>query len=258
MKHTIYYFSGTGNSLYVAKKIQEQLDGAELIQITSKELDKRPSITADVLGFVFPVYAWGPPKIVEKFLKTAQINKPGYLFAVATHGGIPGNTLKYAEKLFKKKGLSIDGAFDIQMPNNYISGSNPSSLEDAQTLTEAQGPRLTGICSSIVEKQKKIASGDGMLKTVLIHPAFIKFAGKQQSKKFSNSDKCTSCGVCEKLCPVENISLNSEKKPAWGTTCELCMGCINLCPAQAIDSGNATKGRNRYHHPEIQVRELFT
>ena len=258
MKKMIYYFSGTGNSLYVAKKIQEQLGEVELIQITSKERDKNPTITANVLGFVFPVYAWGPPKIVEEFLNTAGFKKPGYLFVVATHGGGPGNTLKYTKKLLKKRGLSLDGAFEIQMPANYISGSNPPSPEKAASLIETQRTKLAEICSNITEKRKKTAAGDGMLKSALIHPIFNTFAGKQQAKKFSTSEQCTSCGVCEKLCPVENISLNSEKKPEWGTTCEVCMGCINLCPAQAIESGNVTKGRNRYQNPEIQVKELFT
>jgi flavodoxin len=121
MKKTIYYFSGTGNSLYVAKKIQEQLRDAELIQITSKEQDRRPSIASDVLGFVFPVYAWGPPKLVEEFIKTAQFNAPDYLFAVATNAGGPGNTLKYTEKLFKKKGLNLHSA---SLVSGYKSNKN--------------------------------------------------------------------------------------------------------------------------------------
>jgi ferredoxin len=258
MKKTIYYFSGTGNSLYVAKKIQAHLDETELIQITSQERDKRPSIQADMLGFVFPVYAWGPPKLVEEFIKTAHVDTPAYLFAVATNGGGPGNTLKYTEKLFKKKGLKLDGAFDIKMPNNYITGSNPSSPEEAKTLLEAQLPQISDICARIAGQEKRAAAGDGRLKTAFIHPLFTTFAGKQQGKKFSASEKCNACGICEKLCPVNNIHLNSEKQPTWGTACEFCLACINWCPTQAIESGTATKGRNRYHHPGIHVKELFT
>ena len=258
MKKAIYYFSGTGNSLYVAKKIQAQLDAAKLIQISSKERDKSPSITADILGFVFPVYAWGPPKLVEEFIKASQFAQPGYLFVVATHGGTPGNVLKYTEKLFKKKSLNVNGAFDIKMPSNYITGSNPSSLEEAKTVIEAQLPKLSAISTAIAEQQQKAASGDSMLRTALIHPVFNAFAGKQQGKNFSVSDTCTGCGVCEKLCPAENIRLDSDKKPSWGPACEFCLGCINWCPAQAIESGATTKGRNRYHHPEIHIEELFT
>jgi Pyruvate/2-oxoacid:ferredoxin oxidoreductase delta subunit len=160
--------------------------------------------------------------------------------------------------LFKKKGLNLHSAFEITMPNNYITGSNPSSLEEAKTLIEAQRPKISDICVRIMGQERRGASGDGMLKTALIHPVFTTFAGKQQSKKFSASEKCNGCGICEKLCPVDNISLNSEKKPIWGTACEFCLGCINWCPTQAIESGNETKGRNRYHHPEIQVKDLFT
>jgi flavodoxin/Pyruvate/2-oxoacid:ferredoxin oxidoreductase delta subunit len=258
MKHAIYYFSGTGNSLYVAKKIQDRLGGAELIQITAKSRDKRPIVTADVLGIVFPVYAFGPPKLVEEFIKTAQLGQPGYLFVVATNAGGPGNTLKYTEKLFKQKGLSVHGAFEIKMPINYITGSNPPSPEEAKTIVEAQLPKLSAISTAVAEQKTKVASGDSMLKTALIHPIFTTFAAKQQAKKFSVSDQCTGCGFCEKLCPVENIRLDSDQKPSWGTACEFCLGCINWCPVQAIESGRATQGRNRYHHPDIRVQELFT
>jgi hypothetical protein len=123
----------------------------------------------------------------------------------------PGNTLKYIEKLFKKKGLSLDGAFDIQMPNNYITGSNPSSPEEATTLLEAQVPKISDICTRIAGQEKRAAAGDGRLKTAFIHPLFTAFAAKQQGKKFFTSGKCNSCGICEKLCTVWYLRVTSMK-----------------------------------------------
>ncbi len=95
----------------------------------------------------------------------------------------------------------------------------------------------------------------GKLKTTLIHPLFLMMAPKQ-GKKFSATAACTGCGVCAKVCPVNNIALNREKRPVWEAHCEYCLACINWCPAQAIESGKATQGRNRYHHPDVTAAEL--
>jgi ferredoxin len=213
-------------------------------------------IKADLLGLVFPVYAWGPPLIVKEFLKHADIRKPGYFFALATHGGGPGNTLPLVDKLLKKRGLALDAGFELQMPNNYITGSNPSSQEEARKLTETQTPKLKEICNTIVQRQSGPVHSKGAIGTTLAHPLLAFFA-KQQGKKFSVSKECSHCGICEQLCPVGNIRMNAEKLPEWGKECEFCLRCINLCPVKAIESGNATKGRNRYHHPEIRMEEFF-
>jgi len=252
----IYYFSGTGNSLYVAGQIQQRFEDAELIQLNSQLRDDKSDIQADVLGLVFPVYAWGPPSIVKEFLKHAKLSKPGYFFALATHGGGPGNTLKLVDSLLKKRGLALDAAFELRMPSNYISGSNPASPEEARQLTDSQQPRLAEICRTIAQRQPSAIPAKGAFGTVVVHP-LLPFFAKQQAKKFSVTDACTHCGICEKLCPVENIRLNAEKLPEWGKECELCLRCINLCPARAIESGPKTAGRNHYRHPDITVAELM-
>jgi ferredoxin len=260
MKHLIYYFSGTGNSLYLAKRIREQFEQAELIHITAVLCADAPTIQADVLGFVFPVYAWGPPKLVEEFVKRMTVSQPQYLFVAATHGGGPENTLAYMEKLLKSKNLRIDGAFDIPMPSNYITGSNPLSPEEARVVMERNHPQLSNILRQIAWKQRlpipRSRTVSGKLKTAVIHPLFAKNATKQ-GRKFSTSELCKGCGLCTKLCPVENITLGIDNKPVWHQQCEYCLGCINWCPQQAIESGSATKGRNRYHHPDVSLKEMM-
>jgi ferredoxin len=260
MQKRIYYFSGTGNSLYVAKRIREQLDDAELIRITSRLVQENMSIKADVLGFVFPVYAWGPPGIVESFFKTMNVKNAVYTFVVAVHGGGPGNALVRTEKLLKSQGVSIDSAFDVKTPSNYVVGADPASKEEARRMFEDIEPRIADMLNSIVEQRKITVTPDnisGRLKTALIHPLFL-MGSKKQGKKFYASAQCTGCGICQQVCPVENIILNADKKPEWQNRCELCVGCINLCPKQAIQAGEETVDRRRYQHPDIAVSELMT
>lgn len=259
MNPQIYYFSGTGNSRYVAKRIQDKLGETEIVKITAALRDNPPTVAADVVGIVFPVYAWGPPNMVAQFLKRVTIKQPQYVFVVATNGGGPENALLSTNNLLQKKGLTVHAAFDLTMPGNFITGGNPPSPTEARALLQKQEPELTKICDMIAARQPhpatSVATLTGKLKTTFVHPLFLLGAPKQ-GLKFSATTACTGCGACAKICPANNITLNSDKRPIWQAHCEFCLACINWCPAQAIESGKATEGRNRYHHPDVTLAEF--
>lgn len=259
MNNVIYYFSGTGNSLYVAQKIQERLKDAKLVRIHSGLPDQQISVETDTLGIVFPVYAWGPPIIVEDVLKRVNIAQPNYLFVVATHAGGPRNCLKYVERLFRKKGLTLHGAFDMTMPSNFVTGANPPAGKKLQSISDSADAKLTQLIESITQKEHRAPQNGNLIDTLfssVIHRTF-KLGAKRQGKKFSVTEACTHCGVCVKTCPVDNISLSSDNRPVWQNRCEFCLACINWCPTQAIQSGNSTQSRNRYHHSAIKIAELM-
>lgn len=259
MDKIIYYFSGTGNSLYVAKKIQEGLEDARLVQIHSGLPGQQISVETDMVGIVFPVYAWGPPVIVEDFLKQANIAQPNYLFVVATHAGGPRNSLKYVERLLQNKRLVLHGAFDITMPSNFVTGANPPAGEKLRPILAAAEVKLAQLLEGIARKEHRIPQNGNLVDkffSSVIHRTF-KFGAKRQGKNFSVTEACTRCGVCVKVCPVNNISLSLDSRPVWQKRCEFCLACINWCPAQAIQAGNSTLSRNRYHHPAIKIAELL-
>jgi ferredoxin len=258
MKNVIFYFSGTGNSLRAAQAIQKRIGKAELLKITPQMIDTMDSVDADYLGVVFPVYAWGPPAIVEQFLKKLVIKKAGYLFVVATHGGNPENTHKLVGKIINPKGVSVDGEFTLCMPGNYIIGINPPAGDELKSIISSAEKELSVITEKILRKE--IVSGvrstfPGSLKSSLVHPIFKRML-HSHDKKYSASEACTGCGVCAKVCPVDNIALNENKRPEWKHRCECCLACINWCPVHAIEHGSASRGRNRYHHPDIKLAQM--
>ena len=70
---------------------------------------------------------------------------------------------------------------------------------------------------------------------------------EQGVKDFHVKDNCISCGKCERLCPLQVISMDNGK-PVWkGKTCAHCMSCIQNCPAAAIEYGKKTKGKKHYY-----------
>ncbi len=83
MKTTIYYFSATGNTLSVAKKLQGMMEDVELVSIADA-LANVKVIEAQKIGFLFPIYAWGMPRIVSEFIDQLRFGHIHYCFSIST------------------------------------------------------------------------------------------------------------------------------------------------------------------------------
>jgi flavodoxin/NAD-dependent dihydropyrimidine dehydrogenase PreA subunit len=259
----IFYFTGTGNSLQAAKSIAEH-NKEKLISIAAVMNSEDDSYEFklednEMIGFIYPIYAWAPPKMVLQFIEKLKLNnyKNNYVFSVATCGENIGNTMKVLENYLKKKNMYLDSGFSIKMPNNYIIMGNVDSKEvEDRKLTSARDT-LKHINNVIEEKQKGIFEVDkgplpGVL-TSVINPLFNKNA--VDTKKFYVDENCTSCGICEKICNCKNIKV--EGKPKWGAQCTQCLGCLHLCPSNAIQYGKGTEKKGRYKNPNINITEYY-
>lgn len=258
----IFYFSGTGNSMHIAKNLAQQNDET-LISIASIMNNKNGCYEYDlkdneIIGFVYPIYAWAPPKIVLEFIeKLKLINyKNNYIFTVATCGGNIGNTIKVIDECLKKKNLYLKSGFSIQMPNNYIIMGDVDTKEVEQKKLLAAEDRLKIINKVIKSREEgiyKVEKGimPGIL-TSIINPLFNKAA--INTKKFYTNDKCTGCGICESICNCQTIKV--EGRPVWRDNCTQCLACINLCPAKAIQYGKKTESKGRYKNPNISLNEM--
>lgn len=250
----IFYFSGTGNSLYAANAIGEA-QGERLISIPA-ELDRKQTVHSyelkddELLGFVFPVYAWGPPGIVLDFISKLRIKGRPFTFSLCTCGDEEGRTTGVLRKALAAVGITLNSSFALQMPNNYIVGFDvdPKELEEKK-LREAER-KLAEINQYIGRREhidRNLPGSFPGIKTRAVNPLFNRFA--LNTKKFYANDNCTSCGLCEKICPVHSIKVS--EKPVWGNACTQCLGCIHRCPAGAIQMGKGTEGKGRYHHPDL-------
>lgn len=253
----IFYFSGTGNSLHAARMISAA-QGEELISI-ARELDKTDETLKyalkenGLLGFVYPVYAWAPPKIVLEFIDRLELSgsKP-YVFSLCTCGGEEGGTTHVLLKALKKKGLVLDGAFALQMPSNYMVGFDVDTKEvETQKLRHAD-QLLTEINALLMIRQpgvfRNLPGKWPRLKTAVFNPLFNRFA--LNNDRFYATDACTGCGLCETVCPVHSITL--KERPVWSKACTQCFACINRCPACAIQYGKGTVNKGRYQHPDLK------
>ncbi len=253
----IFYFSGTGNSYHLAKVIAQR-QREELVFIP-KEFDRKDNdftytIKKDeLLGLVFPVYAWGPPEMVVEFIKKFQINgEKAYLTLVLSCGEEEGKTTEIVKELLEQKGLKLDSAFTVIMPNNYILGADVDSDEEIARKLKLADQKLMEINETIENRSRgvfHIKPGTmASFKSKLINPFFN--ARARGTRKFFATDACSSCGLCVEICPVHTITL--KDKPVWGDQCTRCMACINRCPEHAIQYGKGTKDKGRYSHPDLQ------
>lgn len=244
----IFYFTGTGNSEWVAKQLANGT-GDRAVNISRDEVTLAP--TDDKIGIVFPIYAWGAPKPMEDFLKTVKLPDTCYTYMVCTCGSDCGMADKQIEEII---GKTLNAKMSLPMANNYIQGGNCASEEEAKKAIQAAKPKLDKIIKAINEQAAFEDLTRGFAPVVLtkaIHPAFLKLASSD--KKFFVTDACLGCGLCEEFCPNKNIKLK-DKKPQWQGNCCQCTSCINRCPSEAIQYGKATKNRRRYYFHDEYAR----
>ena len=254
----IFWFSGTGNSKYVAERIAEAngLALASIAEIMRGRRFEQPE--GEVIGIVFPVFAYAPPKMVLDFAKRLRRDAEGaaYVFAVCTCGGSAAYSMRKLERTLKRP---LDCAYSISMPGNYILGLDVDSEEvQAKKLADAEGTiaEINGVIAAREKGVRKVRTGPNpWVRSTLISPLFNWFL--RSARGFYATDACTSCGLCAAVCPTSNVTVPPGGKPSWGKDCTLCLACIHHCPVRAIQRGKATESKGRYVNPNCKIQYDF-
>jgi ferredoxin/flavodoxin len=254
----IFYFSGTGNTLWSAKKIAEIIGGECLLINIGLEAQKNEIILeADAVVLLFPAYAYGMPIVVRDFVKKAVFKTP-YVAAFVTYGTSPGGTMASLSRILKKKRTEkfSGAAFFGRIPavENYIAIFGPQSEKTIQRRLAMQTKATEEAARCVTEKRT------GKINTFRPFSAFISLLFAVIGirifyKHYRVSAECDGCGICEKVCPVAAVSFR-EKRPVFSAKCEHCQACLNWCPKKAIRFGRLNARIPRYHHPDITVTDM--
>jgi ferredoxin/flavodoxin len=255
MTNTIYYFTSTGNSLEIARQIATKLGDTKLASMATPPPTTPIGGPNQNVGFIFPVYFFGMPRIVKRYIQNLTIAPETYCYAITNYGGNKGDTLGMLNDVLKKKGTHLSYAEGIVMPGNYIVRYESPAREDVAEMRQDAQQKIEVVAQSIrnrveapVERQQKMFSRAA---NKLI---YINVAGFD--KKFHATSDCVGCGLCSEICPVQNIKLE-DHHPVWQHNCERCMACIQWCPTEAIQYGKKTADRERYRNPTVTAKEII-
>ena len=290
MSTEIYYFSGTGNSLAVARDISGKANG-KLISIPAV-MDKESIKTdAGVIGMVFPVYHGDIPFIIRRFVTKMNSLDKKYIFGVCTYGDSPCLAIKYLDKMIKSRGGKLAAGFAVNMPYNYITPSfvlngffksfalREIAIEKQQELFTNWKKKIESIYEFVnAKKEGEFETSSEIithlvdflnLKETIAKPVWLKIAGfgehtdlpfweslQLMDRGFQCDEKCNGCGICSRVCPVRNIKMVDDR-PAWQHHCEQCFACLQWCPKEAIQFGGKTSNGKRYHHPDVKVSDMM-
>lgn len=238
MKKIIAVYTGTGNSLYLASKFED----AE-IHFVDEFLSSTYVLpeSVDCLGIIFPVYCFGIPypvkRFVEEVLGDRDNSNLGYVFAVNTNGGWKSNANYQLELLLRENGIRLSYANSFKMPDAYLPLTKkfPSEMQ-ALALVEKHGKKLDEIVNDVESNQIKLP-GRGVLPH-LVRRLADRANLPHREERLVLSDKCTGCSICSRICPNGNIEMK-DGKPVFGDQCLSCYACYHRCPENALKFKNA-------------------
>jgi ferredoxin len=257
METSIYFYTGTGNSLWTARKLAEKIENSELVPIAREDSGKVHTDSKKI-GFIFPVHIWGVPSPVIDFLNRLETDPAKYYFALAVNAGQVAATLIQLRHLLQKRNVKLSSGFSICLPSNYIPWGGAEPQEKQQNRFRDAVDKINRIALSIrageEREPEKGPAWQNIFFSSIYRLSYARVPG--MDKSFFADEKCISCGICEKICPAHNI-LSINGKPVWQHHCEQCFACIQWCPESAIQYGRGTEKKTRYHHPEISLKDML-
>lgn len=264
-KRIILYFTGTGNSLYIARQLAG--DNAELLSIPQLVKEGRYELDADEIGIVYPVYGHMPPYMVREYIGKATF-RADYKFAVLTYGNRKCNAVEIWDEITRKAGTPFDYISTIIMVDNWLPNFD---MNEQMKIDKHIPENLQSITADISQRrqwhqpvtEEERRQHQGFLERSGIDPetGFL----MESSRCFTVTDACIGCGVCTQVCPRGNYDQTPAGIKVAGD-CEYCFACIQNCPQRAIrftrrDDGRFPDGSEmnpsaRYRNEHVSLMDI--
>lgn len=246
----VLYFSGTGNSKYIAKRIADITN--DTLYSINDAIKSNTVFNCDDSKLIFsvPTYAWRIPKVVEAWISKSKFANNTSAYFIMNCGGEIGNSEKYIRKLCKNTKLRFMGCAEIVMPENYLAMFSVPNEEQSKRMIAKKEDHINSL-GEMIKSNTPLPDHktnlSGKLMSAVINPTF--YALCVSDKKFiADKEKCIACGKCAKECPLSNVIM-ADGIPTWNGNCTHCMACITCCPTEAIEYGEKSKGKPRYRCP---------
>jgi ferredoxin/flavodoxin len=252
----IFFFTGTGNTLLAAKKIADTLENNNCVVTINDMAKTNPQKInlSNVIGIGFPVICWNTFPIVKKFIDTLPQVNGAEIFIFTTMGDSSLNAAANFGDILKNKGYALIGTCGFLMPNNFITVRK----EEKNILKRERAYfKMEKYAKGLADGTTKAGKTNLFFKMCFAVSGFItdRWNGNlfQRIVKFRVVDsKCSKCGLCVRICPVQNISIKNNYPVFNGKKCQICMRCISYCPQRAIKSFLINKTYRALNDEEIR------
>ncbi len=247
----VFYFTGTGNSLYIAKQIEENP-----ISIPQVMRQKHMEFTAERIGIVAPVYGHEVPLMVKSFLKKATFHTD-YFYMILTYGNRHGGAVELANQFCDECGITVNYINVIVMVDNWL----PSfDMEEQKEIDKKIPENMAMILADLNARKNKIAEVTDTDRAA--HRQFLERMNQMPTDAWQYllrvTDTCIGCGICEKVCPSSSIHIEDGKAVYLPGNCQTCLACVHACPQKAI--GLVVPEKNpeaRYRNEHISLQEII-
>ena len=247
----VFYFTGTGNSLYIAKQIEEKPVSIPQI-MKGSHLD----FTADQIGIVAPVYGHEVPPMVKDFLKKSSF-RTGYFYMILTYGNRHGGGAELAHKLCEEGGISVSYINVVLMADNWL----PSfDMDEQKALDKHVDEQMQVILADLKARKHGISPVTEADRQA--HQQFLAGISHMPADAWQHliqvTDGCIGCGICEKVCPSASIHVINRKAVHTPGNCQTCLACAHACPQKAIGLTVPEKNpQARYRNEHISLQEII-
>ena len=247
----VFYFTGTGNSLYVAKRLEEKP-----ISIPQIIRNETLEFTEDVIGIVAPIYGHEMPPMVKEFVQKAVFHTD-YFYIILTYGNRHGGASELAETFCRKCGIAPSYINVLLMVDNWLPGFD---MNEQRLMDKKTEENLSEIIADIHDRKRMISKVTDTDREV--HQQFLqnmeKLPEDAWKKLIKVTPDCVGCGLCTKVCPSGSMQMEKGKAVHIPEKCQTCLACIHNCPHKALAMDMPEKNANaRYRNEHIRLEEII-
>lgn len=247
----IFYFTGTGNSLYIARQIEET--PVSIPQVMRQE---PLEFTADSIGVVAPVYGHEMPLMVKEFLKKGVFHTD-YFYIILTYGNRHGGAAELAKDFCDRCGITVHYMNVIMMADNWLPGFD---MNEQKKMDKKVEENMAVILSDLAARRNMISEVTDADRTA--HRQFLDRMNQMPADAWQHllrvTEGCVGCGTCEKVCPSASIHITDGKAVHVPGNCQTCLACVHACPQKAIQLTIPEVNPDaRYRNEHISLQEII-